>query len=172
MTDPCDLSALEARRLIGRKALSPVELTESCIRRIEQVDGALNAITALDADAARKAAKKAEKAVTKGEPLGLLHGLPVGIKDLQATKGLRTTWGSLLFKDHVPEEDDPVVANVRAEGGIILAKTNMHELAVGINHLSRRGRVEVLADGRNHLVFAPNVREVVLIGRHDPAVLD
>lgn len=137
MTNPCDLSALEARRLIGRKALSPVELVDSCIERIGKVDGALNAITALDAEVARKAAKEAEKAVVNGETLGLLHGLPVGIKDLQATKGLRTTWGSLLFKDHVPEEDDPVVANVRAEGGIILAKTNTPEFGAGANTTNR-----------------------------------
>jgi Asp-tRNA(Asn)/Glu-tRNA(Gln) amidotransferase A subunit family amidase len=137
MTEPCDLSALAARRLIGRKELSPVELTESCIKRIEDVDGALNAVTALDADVARKKAKKAEKAVMKGRPLGLLHGLPVGIKDLQATKGLRTTYGSLLYEDHVPEEDDTIVANVRSEGGIILAKTNTPEFGAGANTTNR-----------------------------------
>lgn len=133
MTKPCDLSALEARRLIGRKALSPVELVTSCITRISEVDGALNAITAIDEDGALGVAKEAEQAVVKGEPLGLLHGLPIGIKDLQATRGLRTTWGSLLYKDHVPEKDDPVVANVRSEGGIILAKTNTPEFGAGAN---------------------------------------
>lgn len=133
MTKPCDLSALEARRLIGRKALSPVELVTSCITRISEVDGALNAITAIDEDGALAVAKEAEQAVVKGEPLGLLHGLPIGIKDLQATRGLRTTWGSLLYKDHVPEKDDPVVANVRSEGGIILAKTNTPEFGAGAN---------------------------------------
>ena len=133
MTNPCDLSALEARRLIGRKALSPVELTNSCIERIAQVDGALNAITALDAEVALAAAKQAEEDVVRGEPLGLLHGLPVGIKDLQATKGLRTTYGSLLYENNVPDTDDSVVANVRAEGGIILAKTNTPEFGAGAN---------------------------------------
>ena len=133
MSKPCDLSAVEARRLIGRKALSPVELTKSCIERIEQVDGALNAIVTLDADMALSAAKDAEQAVMNGDDLGLLHGLPVAIKDLQATKGLRTTWGSLLYEDHVPEEDDAVVANVRAEGGIIFAKTNTPEFGAGAN---------------------------------------
>lgn len=137
MTEPCDLPAIEARRLIGRKALSPVELAESCIARIGAVDGALNAITAIDEEGARTAAKAAEKAVMDGEPLGLLHGLPVGIKDLQATKGLRTTWGSLLYKDHVPETDDPVVANVRDEGGIILCKTNTPEFGAGANTTNR-----------------------------------
>ena len=110
-----------------------VELVTSCITRISEVDGALNAITAIDEDGALAVAKEAEQAVVKGEPLGLLHGLPIGIKDLQATRGLRTTWGSLLYKDHVPEKDDPVVANVRSEGGIILAKTNTPEFGAGAN---------------------------------------
>ena len=133
MTKPCDLSATEARRLIGRKALSPVELVESCLERIGEADGALNAITALDEKRARTVAKDAEQAVMNGDALGLLHGLPVGIKDLQATKGLRTTWGSLLYENHVPDRDDSVVANVRAEGGIILAKTNTPEFGAGAN---------------------------------------
>ena len=133
MTEPCDLSALEARRLIGRKSLSSAELVKSSITRIGKIDGALNAITAIDEDGAMAAAKQADDALMKGEPLGLLHGLPVGIKDLQATKGLRTTWGSLLFENHVPDHDDPVVANVRAEGAIILAKTNTPEFGAGAN---------------------------------------
>lgn len=137
MTKPCDLSAVEARRLIGRKALSPVELTESCIKRIEKVDGALNAITAIDEEGSQEAAKEAEDAVMRGDDLGLLHGLPVGIKDLQATKGLRTTWGSLLHEDNVPDYDDPVVANVRSEGGIILCKTNTPEFGAGANTTNR-----------------------------------
>lgn len=133
MTEPCDLSAIEARSLIGRKALSPVELVESCLERIGTVDGALNAITAIDEEGARAAAKHAEKTVMQGEPLGLLHGLPVGIKDLQATKGLRTTSGSLLYEHHMPDADDPVVANIRAEGGIVLCKTNTPEFGAGGN---------------------------------------
>ena len=91
MTKPCDLSATEARRLIGRKSLSPVELVNSCLERIAEVDGALNAITAIDEEGAKAAAKDAEQSVMDGDVLGLLHGLPVGIKDLQATKGLRIT---------------------------------------------------------------------------------
>jgi Asp-tRNA(Asn)/Glu-tRNA(Gln) amidotransferase A subunit family amidase len=78
-------------------------------------------------------AKEAEDTVMRGDDLGILHGLPIGVKDLQATRGLRTTWGSLLYKDHVPDTDDPVVANVRSEGGIILAKTNTPEFGAGAN---------------------------------------
>ena len=136
-TTPCDLSALEARRLIGRKALSPVELVASCIDRIQEVDGALNAITALDAERATATAKTAEQQIVNGEALGILHGLPVGIKDLQATRGLRTTWGSLLYKDHIPDRDDPMVANIRDEGAIVLAKTNTPEFGAGANTTNR-----------------------------------
>ena len=137
MPEPCDLSAIEARRLIGQKKLSPVELLDSCLARIDSVDGTLNAITALDADGARRAAKQAEAEVMAGAELDLLHGLPVGVKDLSATAGLRTTWGSLLFKDHIPEHDDSMVANVRAAGGIIFAKTNTPEFGAGANTKNR-----------------------------------
>ena len=137
MTEPCELSALEARRLIGLKQLSPVELLDSCLARIEATNPAVNALVAMDAETARKSAKAAEKAVQNGEPLGLLHGLPIGIKDLTATKGLRTTWGSLLFKDHVPDADDTVVASVREAGGIVLAKTNTPEFGAGSNTTNR-----------------------------------
>jgi amidase len=133
MTEPCDLSAVEARRLIGNKQLSPVELLESCIRRVEQTNPAVNSMVAMDADVARAAAANAEQAVMQGEPLGLLHGLPLGIKDLEATAGLRTTWGSEIYKDHVPDQDDDSVANLRDEGGIILGKTNTPEFGAGAN---------------------------------------
>lgn len=133
MTEPCELSAVEARRLIGNKQLSPVELLKSCLQRISETNEAVNAIVAMDEDTAMAAAERAEQAVMQGEPLGLLHGLPLGIKDLQATAGLRTTWGSAIYKDHVPTEDETTVANLRDEGGIILAKTNTPEFGAGAN---------------------------------------
>jgi len=137
MSEPCDLSATEARRLIGQKKLSPVELLQSCSARIEAVNPALNAMVALDTDAARREAEIAEEAVTNGDILGLLHGLPIGVKDLQATGGLRTTYGSLLYKDHVPEQDEDTVANLRNEGGLILGKTNTPEFGAGANTKNR-----------------------------------
>ena len=137
MTEPCDLSAVEARRLIGNKKLSPVELLESCLKRIEAVNPALNAIVAMDEKGAREAAKTAEQMVMSGDSLGLLHGLPIGIKDLQATAGLTTTWGSLIYKDHVPEHDEETVANLRDQGAIILAKTNTPEFGAGANTTNR-----------------------------------
>ena len=81
MSDLCDKTAVELRRLIGRKDISPVELLESCITRIEATDGAVNAVVTRAFDRARKEALHAEKTVLDGEELGLLHGLPVGIKD-------------------------------------------------------------------------------------------
>ena len=112
MTEPCDLSAVEARALIGRKQLSPVELLDSCIARVEAVDGAVNAMVARDDEGARGTARRAEAAVMAGDELPPLHGLPVGIKDLSATAGLRTTWGSPIFRDHVPERDDDMVRDL------------------------------------------------------------
>lgn len=133
MSEPCDLSAVEARRMIGAKALSPVELTQSCLDRIAKTNPAVNAMVAMDETAALEAARNAEQAVMHGEPLGQLHGLPLGIKDLQATQGLRTTYGSLIYENHVPEEDESTVANLRDEGAIIIGKTNTPEFGAGAN---------------------------------------
>lgn len=137
MTELCDLSAIELRRLIGRKQVSPVELLDSCLTRIAATNPTLNAMVAMDEDTARLAAMRAEFEMMQGEVLGPLHGLPIGIKDLQATKGLRTTWGSLLYEHHVPDEDEPGVANVRAAGGIVLGKTNTPEFGAGANTRNR-----------------------------------
>ncbi len=131
MSEPCDLSAVEARRLIGGKRLSPVELLGSCIARIERINPALNAFVACCFDRARDEAKAAESAVVRGDTLGPLHGLPVGIKDLNDTAGVRTTYGSLIYKDHVPEHDERVVAAVRAGGAIVVGKTNTPEFGAG-----------------------------------------
>ena len=133
MSDLCDKTAVELRRLIGRKDVSPVELLDSCIARIEATDSALNAVVTRSFDRAREEAINAEKAVLNGEELGLLHGLPVGIKDLEATDGIRTTLGSQLYADHVPNKDQGSVANIRAEGGIIIGKTNTPEFGAGAN---------------------------------------
>ena len=133
MTEPCDLAAVEARQLIGRKRLAPSELLESCIGRIEAVDHAVNAMPARDFERARATAKAADAAVARGETLGPLHGLPIGIKDLQDTEGLRTTYGSTIFRDHVPAADERVVAAVRAAGAIVVGKTNTPEFGAGAN---------------------------------------
>src|ERR1700748_3848933 len=133
MTEPCDLDAVEARRLIGQKKLAPTELLASCIARIEAVDHAVNAMVARDLDRARVAAKTADAAVLRGDKLPPLHGLPIGIKDLQETEGLRTTYGSTLFRDHVPAADERLVAAVRQAGAIVVGKTNTPEFGAGAN---------------------------------------
>ncbi len=131
--DPCDLTASDARALIGRRQLSPVELVESCIARIEAVDPAVNAMVARDFARAREAARAAEHAVTRGDDLPPLHGLPVGVKDLEEVAGLRTTFGSPIYRDHVPAHDQRMVASIRRAGGIVLGKTNTPEFGAGAN---------------------------------------
>ncbi len=133
MTEPCDLTATEARSLIGDKKLSPVELLDSCIGRIEAVNPAVNAICGTGFDRARGEAKEAEAAVMRGDALGLLHGLPLGVKDLLDTEGLLTTHGSPLFKDHVPDADHSFVAALRKAGAIVFCKTNTPEFGAGAN---------------------------------------
>lgn len=137
MSELCDLSAVELRRRIGTKEVSPVELLESCLARIEAANGTLNAVVAMAAERARAEAQAAENAVRDGEDLGPLHGLPVGIKDLNATAGLRTTYGSLLYENNVPEEDERLVAAIREAGGIVFAKTNTPEFGAGANTRNR-----------------------------------
>ena len=100
-TNPADLGAIEARQLIARKALSPVELASACIERVEDVDHAVNALVARRFDALLDEAKAAEDAVMSGEALGALHGLPFGVKDMIDVKGLPTTFGSEAFKNNI-----------------------------------------------------------------------
>jgi amidase len=129
----CDLSATELNRLLVDKTLSPVELLDACLSRIAAVNPAVNAVVTLAEDEARSAARAAEAAIMRGESVGPLHGLPVLIKDTQDTAGLRTTYGSPLFADHVPAADAGSVARLRAAGAIILGKTNTPEWAAGGN---------------------------------------
>ena len=133
MTEPCDLTAVEARRLIGQKCLSPTELLESCIARIDAVDHAVNAIPARDFAGARAAARRADTAVARGDALPALHGLPIGIKDLEDAAGLPTTFGSVLFRNHMPDADERIVAKVRAAGAVVVGKTNTPEFGAGAN---------------------------------------
>lgn len=134
---PADLSAIEARRLIGTKALSPVELLDSCLARIDATNPTLNALVALDRDGARQAAREAEQAVMAGAPLGPLHGLPVAVKDNRDVAGMKTTHGSLLYKDNVAAQDELGSARMRAAGAILFAKSNLPEFGAGANTTNR-----------------------------------
>lgn len=127
------LSAVELRRRIGSKDISPVELLEACIARVEAVNPAVNAICATDYERARTAARKAEAQVLRGEPLGSLHGLPLGVKDLQDTAGLLTTHGNVRLRGHVPAQDNALVARLRSAGAIVTAKTNVPDSGAGAN---------------------------------------
>ena len=122
--------ATEHLKLIAGKQVSPVELVELYLRRIQDLDGRLNSYLTVSADEAMRMAKKAEEGVLGGNDLGPLHGLPISIKDLEITRGIRTTGGSLVFEDSVPSEDSVVVERLRQAGAVILGKTNTPEFGL------------------------------------------
>jgi len=126
-------SARELARLIRNRAVSPIEVLDAHLAAIAALNPKLNAIVTLAEESARDHARRAEQAVMKGEPLGALHGLPVGIKDITQTAGIRTTFASPLLKDNVPSEDEEVVRRLKVAGAIVLAKTNTPEFACGAN---------------------------------------
>jgi amidase len=126
-------TAHELARLIRTRAVSPVEVLDAHVKVIEAVNPKLNAFVTLAIEQARDAARRAEAAVMKGESLGSLHGLPTGIKDNALTAGMRTTFGSTLYKDNVPAEDSEVVGRLKNAGAIVLGKTNIPEFATGAN---------------------------------------
>ena len=128
-----ELSAIELRRLIGSRQISPVELMDACIDRIETFNPAINAICATDFDRARAGAQQAEAAVMRGETLGLLHGLPLGVKDLQDTKGLLTTYGNIGLRGNIPKQDNSLITRLRQSGAIVTAKTNVPDMGAGAN---------------------------------------
>ncbi len=124
----CDLTATTLARAIARGELSSRDAVEAHLARIALVEGQIAAFVTVDAQGARRAADICDAAA---EPSGPLHGVPVAIKDLTDTAGLATTYGSVLFRDHVPAEDDLVVARLRRAGAIILGKTNTPEFGFG-----------------------------------------
>jgi aspartyl-tRNA(Asn)/glutamyl-tRNA(Gln) amidotransferase subunit A len=126
-TDVCFLPAEDLAAAIRTKKISPVDVVDAVLTRIERLNPVLNAYCTVTADAARAAAAEAEAAVMRGEKLGPLHGVPVSVKDVIMTRGVRTTWGSKLFEDFVPDDDAPAVERVKAAGAIILGKTNTPE---------------------------------------------
>lgn len=107
--------------------MSPVDLVDAVLARIDAVNPRINAYCTVAADHAREAAREAERRVARREPLGLLHGIPVSIKDLTPTAGIRTSFGSRIFEHHVPAEDAAVVERLKAAGAIVVGKTNTPE---------------------------------------------
>ncbi|MEA2523163.1 MAG: amidase [Thermomicrobiales bacterium] len=125
---------VETAGAIARREVSPVELIEATLRRIEALNPILNAYITVLGDQARVAAKIAEREIAAGAYRGPLHGIPVSVKDLFWTKGVRTTGGSRLLADFVPEEDATIVARLRDAGAILVAKANLLELAYAVAH--------------------------------------
>jgi amidase len=127
----CQLPATELARRIHAKDLSAREVVSACLDRIARVNPSVNAIVTLVADEAMERARLADEALARGEPVGLLHGLPIAHKDLQITRGVRTTFGSPIYKDFVPADDSLLVERIKRAGAILVGKTNTPEFGAG-----------------------------------------
>jgi len=129
MTDFISISDLGQR--LRRREISPVEVTQGCLARIEKTNPGLNAFITVMGESALAEAQRAEAEILRGEWRGPLHGVPVALKDLIDTAGVRTTAASALYKDRVPNEDAEVVRRLRLAGAVIVGKNNLHEFAYG-----------------------------------------
>lgn len=123
----CYMPATEMAAAIKAKRVSPVDVVDAILARIDRLNPRLNAYCTVTREEARAAARAAEAAVMRGDATGILHGVPVSIKDLVVTKGVRTTWGSKTFEHFIPDEDAPVVERLKGAGAIPLGKTNTPE---------------------------------------------
>ncbi|MFX1366210.1 MAG: amidase [Promethearchaeota archaeon] len=126
--DICFMSAYDMAETIKRQELTSLEITETIIERIEKINPIINAYCTTTFDIARENAKKADEAVKKGEKLGLLHGIPTSIKDLENTDGIRTTMGCKIYEHNIPKKDAIPVKRIKDAGAIILGKTNTPSL--------------------------------------------
>jgi aspartyl-tRNA(Asn)/glutamyl-tRNA(Gln) amidotransferase subunit A len=135
-------SISELSELIRHKKLSPVEITQSCLQKIEELNPTLNAFITVTADEALKQAADAEKEIMSGRLKGPLHGVPIALKDLVDTAGIKTTAASGVFQNRIPAEDAPLVLQLKKAGAVMVGKTNMHEFAIGAtSHISFFGPV-------------------------------
>lgn len=147
MTEPHHLTASAARAAVVAGELSAVELVESCLRQVERVDPKVNAMVTVATERALSAAAELDRELRRHGPGSMrrsaavderpLLALPVAVKDLQATAGIRTTFGSAAFANHVPDDDSGIVARIRAAGGIVIGKTNIPERSIGGNTVNR-----------------------------------
>jgi amidase len=131
--DLCFTPATELHRLYRARKASPLEVMQAVLARVDAVNPKVNACVTVVREEALAAARRATAALKKGKMLLPLHGVPVSIKDLTPTKGIRTTWGSKVFEHHVPEEDALIVERLKAAGAIVFAKTNTPEFGAGGN---------------------------------------
>ena len=127
----CYMSAGQLSRLIQSREVSPVEVVDAHLSRIQSTDQVLNSFITLLPEPARAAARRAESDISAGNYRGPLHGIPVGLKDLFNTGGVRTTSGTRLFDNFIPQQDCTVAARFHQAGAILLGKLNMHQLAYG-----------------------------------------
>ena len=124
------LTASQLSKFIETKEVSPVEATEAYLDRIQEVDSKLNSYITVMGEQALEAARQAEREIAQGQHRGPLHGVPVAVKDQFNTAGIRTTGGSNILKDFVPDEDATVIANLKKAGAVLLGKLNMSEFAM------------------------------------------
>ena len=129
--DLTKLSISEAADLVRKRKVSPVELTTACLAQINQVNPVLNAFITITAESALSQAREAEDEIQHGKWRGPLHGIPIALKDLFDTAGVKTTAASGVFKDRIPKEDAEVVRRLKVAGAVLVGKTNMHEFAYG-----------------------------------------
>jgi aspartyl-tRNA(Asn)/glutamyl-tRNA(Gln) amidotransferase subunit A len=135
------LDLVEAAELIRRREISPVELAQACLSRIRRLDGKLISFITVSAEQALKQARRAEQELRRNpaeadQGMGVLYGVPLALKDLFETEGVRTTAGSLFYSKHIPSEDAAVVRKLREAGAVLLGKTNMHEIALGLTSVN------------------------------------
>ena len=130
-TDLCFSPIARVAEQLRTRELSPVELVEAHLDHIDQTDGKLNSFITLLADDAMAAARQAEQEIRSGDYRGPLHGIPIGLKDLYYTKGIRTTVGSKILRNFVPDYDAAVTERFREAGAILMGKLQMHEFALG-----------------------------------------
>ncbi len=134
MTELHNLTIEELSPLLRNKTVSPVEVTQHYLARIEALDEQTNAFITVTADEALAQARKAEEEIAAGNHRGPLHGVPIVLKDLYDTAGIRTTAGSKIFADRVPDDDATAVSLLKAAGATLIGKTNMHEFAYGVTN--------------------------------------
>jgi aspartyl-tRNA(Asn)/glutamyl-tRNA(Gln) amidotransferase subunit A len=125
------LELIEVSQAIQKKEVSPVDLTQACLAEIDRLNPALNAFITVTADSALAEARRAEAEIARGEWKGPLHGIPLALKDLAETAGVKTTAASAVLKDYVPQADAEVVRRLKAAGAVLLGKLNLHEFAYG-----------------------------------------
>ena len=128
------LKLYEAADLLKKKEISPIELTQAHLERIQLLDKRLNCFITVTPELALQQARQAEMEIQHGDYKGALHGIPLALKDLYESQGIRTTAGSTFFADYIPESDAAVVQRLKEAGAVLLGKLNMHEIALGVTN--------------------------------------